>query len=572
MMWKRSEDQNGQALDTLWHALQGHWTMNFSPVATGLAMGDWMSHLANSPGTQAELWLGAVTFASEVQKMREDSSGEDGGLLDSRFTDEGWSMEPFLTFRCLYQLGCARWHDLSLGIPGVEPHHGEFVSFLGRQWLELFSPRNCLATNPGLLRQTRDEKGENLWRGVGHMIEDCHDRLMGNSPLDDSDFEVGRNIGVTPGQVIYRNELMELIQYSPSTPHVFSDPVLIVPAWIMKYYILDLSPENSMVAYLVGQGHTVFMVSWKNPGTEDRDVDFEDYLELGVMQALGAVETVLPGRKVHGVGYCLGGTLLAIAAAAMARDGDDRLKSLTLMAAQTDFTEAGELMLFIDSAQLSFLEDIMRFQGYLDIGQMAGAFQVLRAYDLIWSRAVNRYIKGEHQPLNDLMSWNADATRMPSRMHSRYLRDLFLNNDFSEGRFKVQGRHVVISDIHLPIFLVATQRDHVAPWTSVYKLNLAADARSITFVLTSGGHNSGIVSEPGHPGRHYRIATRHEGDIYVPPEQWVKETPLKEGSWWVDWQAWLMAASGKQGTPPAMGRFSGEGEPSPAPGRYVFGR
>ncbi|VVS93524.1 PHA/PHB synthase family protein [Desulfoluna spongiiphila] len=565
-------DRPFQALDTLWHALQGRGSMNFSPVATGLAVGDWVMHLANSPGKQAELLMTAASLPAALRAERNRQEGDGGRASDHRFDDEGWEEEPFCTFRSLYRLACRAWGELAVGVPGVEPHHGEFMAFLGRQVLELGSPYNYLATNPELLRLTQKEKGENLVRGLHHYAEDVSRLFRGMDPAESGAYQVGRNLAVTEGEVIYRNRLMELIQYRPSTPEVFADPVLIVPAWIMKYYILDLSAENSMVKYLVDQGHTVFMASWKNPGTADRDIDLEDYMGLGVMAALDKLEEVVPERKVHGVGYCLGGTLFAIAAAAMARDGDERLKSLTLMAAQTDFTEAGELMLFIDPSQLSFLEDIMRYQGYLDTGQMAGAFQLLRAYDLIWSQAVGRYLKGERQPLNALMTWNADATRMPSRMHSRYLRELFLDNDFSEGRFEVKGRPVVISDIHVPIFLVSTQRDHVAPWTSVYKFHLAADARSITFVLTAGGHNSGIVSEPGHPGRSYRIATRREGEIYVPPERWLRSTPVKEGSWWVDWQKWLMAGSGKKGAPPAPGRFSGEGTSCVAPGTYVYGR
>ena len=229
-------------------------------------------------------------------------------------------------------------------------------------------------------------------------------------------------------------------------------------------------------------------------------------------------------------------------------------------------------MLFIGHAQLRFLEDVIRFQGYLDTGQMAAAFQMLRAYALIWGTWVTRYLKGIREPLNDLMTWNADATRMPSRMHNRYLRDLFLNNDFFEGRFRVKGRPVVISDIHEPVFLVATEHDHVAPWASVYKFHLSSDARSVTFVLTRGGHNAGILSEPGHAERSYRIATIREGQRFMPPGHWYHDTPVKEGSWWVDWQKWLLGGSGKKGSPPSMGRFTGMGRGCPAPGDYVFGR
>ncbi|MDX1606740.1 MAG: alpha/beta fold hydrolase, partial [Candidatus Competibacterales bacterium] len=294
-----------------------------------------------------------------------------------------------------------------------------------------------------------------------------------------------------------------------------------------------------------------------------------DYRRMGVMDALDVVGDIVPETRVHTVGYCLGGTLLTLAAAAMARDGDERLSTITLFAAQVDFTEPGELNLFIDESQLAFLEDIMWEQGMLDTTQMAGAFQLLRSNDLIWSRLVHEYLLGRRQPMNELMAWNADATRMPYRMHSQYLRRLFLDNDLAEGRYRVEGRPITVSDIRAPMLAVGAERDHVAPWRSVYKLHLLADTDEVTFILTSGGHNAGIVSEPGHPRRRFRMAIRHEGEPYIDPESWYQRVPAQQGSWWPAWQHWLVERSGGRVAPPRLGS---ERYPplADAPGSYVL--
>ena len=371
---------------------------------------------------------------------------------------------------------------------------------------------------------------------------------------------------------MFRNELIELIQYAPRTEKVRPEPILIVPAWVMKYYILDLSPHNSMIRYLVDQGYTVFCISWLNPSAEQRELHFDDYRTKGVMAALDAVQAISGAAKIHATGYCLGGTLLTIAAAAMARDQDNRLASLTLLAAQTDFTEAGEMQLFINESQLAFLDDIMWQKGYLDSTQMAGAFQSLRSNDLIWSRLVRRYYLGEEEHPNDMMSWNLDATRMPYRMHSEYLWHLFQNNNLAEGQFPAGGKPVSLTDIAGPFFVVGTETDHVAPWRSVHKLHLL-NSEDLTFVLTSGGHNAGIVSEPGHPHRHYRSLHRPPEGKYHAPDEWMQAATLTEGSWWPAWTAWLDALSGEPVAPPPMGNAkAGYKCLEPAPGQYILQR
>ncbi len=340
----------------------------------------------------------------------------------------------------------------------------------------------------------------------------------------------------------------------------------------MKYYILDLSPQNSMINWLVGQGFTVYVVSWCNPSADQGDLTLDDYRLTGVMAALDAVSSIQPDTKVHGCGYCLGGTMLAIAAATMARDGDDRLASITLLAAQTDFVEAGELTLFLDESQVAYLEDLMFDQGYLAKPQMAGAFAAIRAEDLIWTRAVRRYLMGKDDLPTDIGVWNSDVTRMPARMHSQYLRGLFMENRLTAGRFAVDGRVIALKDISAPLFVLGTESDHIAPWQSVYKINLFTESES-TFVLTSGGHNGGVVSEPGHPHRHYRIGCRKDGAHYTDPQSWLASHDPLDGSWWPQWGKWLAAHSRARVAPPPMGApDAGYPALDAAPGTYIFQR
>ncbi len=558
-----------KGLDSVFHAYQGRFFMNMSPTATFMAFADWACHFLNSPEKQLD-----VVDAVGRTFMEILGNGLLGQLpeeiaKDSRFRNAGWEKQPFRLYAASY-LAVEKFSQFLMSdVNGVSKHHEEMMCFIARQMSHSISPANYIVSNPELFSRTLSEKGANLIRGYFNCLEDLTRRIQEKKPAGMDQFKVGKNLAVTPGKVVYKNRLIELIRYSPATATVHPEPVLIVPAWIMKYYILDLSPENSLVRYLVAQGHTVFIVSWKNPGVEERNLSMSDYVRLGVSEAIEAVKYQCGEIKVHTVGYCLGGTLLVIAAAYLKSRGIDDLKTMTLLAAQTDFTEAGELTLFIDDSQVSYLEDLMNRQNYLKTDQMAGAFRLLRSNDLIWHTIIHDYLMGERTRVTDLMAWNADSTRMPYTMHSEYLRSLFLKNDLFEGRYKVDGIPIAISNIHVPVFLVGTVSDHVSPWQSVYKFLLPSDAESVTFVLASGGHNAGIVSEPGHPGRSYQIVTRKEGETYMDPKTFKETTPVVQGTWWVPWQRFLAENSGPGITPPPF-RKAGSGEFAGAPGSYVL--
>lgn len=574
--WPLGEHHAYVSIDRAFKANLARLTLGLSPAVLAEQTFDWLAHLAISPGKQLQLiekWLRKTARLGVYAAQSAVNPGTPPCIMplphDRRFEGEAWRQWPYNLIYQSFLLTQQWWHNATTGVDGVSQRHEDSLSFAARQFLDVVSPSNFIWTNPEIAQATIAQGGRNLVAGYQNLVEDWQRVTSGKPPVGTEKFVVGQNVAVTPGKVVFQNRLIELIQYSPDTDQVYAEPVLIVPAWIMRYYILDLSPQNSLVKYLVEQGHTVFMISWKNPTSEDRDLGMDDYRRLGMMAALDAVSAIVPERKIHAAGYCLGGTLLLIAAAAMARDADNRLASMTLLAAQGDFTEAGELTLFINESEISYLENMMWDSGYLDTYQMAGAFQILRSNDLLWSRVVREYLLGGRQQMNDLMAWNADATRLPYRMHSEYLRQLFLKNDLAEGRFEVEEHPVSVADIRVPSFVVGTIADHVAPWHSVYKLHLIP-TNELTFVLTSGGHNAGIVSEPGHPGRTYQARTRRPEERYIDPESWQAETPVRQGSWWPEWESWLARHSTEKVAPPAMGApEKGYGARRDAPGFYV---
>ena len=563
---RRARLRATRILDGRLHAAEAKASGGLSPIAQGLALFDWGVHLANAPFRRAEL----AAEAGQVWALALDAAL--GGQViapkadDHRFLDPAWNEPPFSFYKQAFLLSEQWWADAARGPAGVNAEDHRVVDFGVRQWIDMFAPSNFPWLSPEVLNATKETGGVNFLDGAANFLADLRMQLGVES--GQTGFAVGQNMAITPGAVVFRNALIELIQYSPTTGEVAREPVLVVPAWIMKYYILDLQPENSLIRFLVERGHTVFAMSWRNPGAELRDLSFDDYRRLGLMAALDVVADICPGEKVQAAGYCLGGTLLAIGAAAMGRDGDARLAGLTMFCAQTDFSEAGELQLFITADQLAFLDDVMQAQGFLDSSQMAGAFQMLRSNDLFWSRLIKSYLLGKREHPNDLMAWNADATRMPARMHSEYLHRLFQRNELAEGKFPADGRSIALNDIHAPLFVLGAENDHVSPWRSVFKLH-TLNSSELTFVLTSGGHNAGVVSPPGHPHRHFALRARKENGPYRGPDDWLAIAEKRDGSWWLVWADWLDARSSGKVAARALGsgRFPAL---DAAPGTYVL--
>ena len=552
-------------------------TGGLAPEPIIRAWWDWYLNLSRSPDTQVELAKSAWDKALDTWQFSFkalQTAPETAVTGDRRFADEAWNQWPFSVYARAYKNWESWWQQALSGTNASEEKNAQLVKFVGGQLLEAASPSHYLATNPELLELSRAETGRNLIRGYRHWVEDVRRVLQKQPPAGAEAFRVGQDVALTPGKVVLRNDLIELIQYSPQTPTVHAEPILITPAWIMKYYILDLSPKNSLVRYLVEQGHTVFMISWKNPTAVDRNLGMDDYFRLGFCGALDAINAIVPGRKTHAVGYCIGGTLNIIGTSALLGRGDPRIGTLSVFTSLADFSEPGEISVFIDPTQIAMLDAMMAKKGVLDGMQMAAAFQSLRAYDLLWLPLVDTYVRGKRMPLNDLMSWNADTTRMPWRMHTEYLRRLYLENELVHGHFEVEGAPINMNAIQIPVFNVGTESDHVAPWKAVYKTRARTRSSDFTFLLTSGGHNAGIVSGPQNPKRRYRMLTWHDAATMPSPEEWLEQAPMNHGSWWPAWQRWLTEhSSTERVAPPAMGNEAQGYEATvDAPGEYVHQR
>ncbi|MDO9074700.1 MAG: poly-beta-hydroxybutyrate polymerase N-terminal domain-containing protein [Rubrivivax sp.] len=606
------------ALDGLVHARLAEASLGLSPIALALAHADWAWHLAVSPGRQLQLAQKAQALALQVWSRAVNPAANDEAAnaaeSDLHFADEGWRHWPFRVWKDGFKATEAWWRE-AVQVEGLSAHHRHMVDFFARQAVDALSPANWPFTNPLAAQAALNSGGMSLLRGGQNLLQDLQEMQPAAMPAAKGEgdaasatmaplpYAVGKDVAVTPGKVVYRNALFELIQYTPTTAQVHNEPLLVVPSCIMKYYILDLSPRNSMVRYLVDQGFTVFMMSWKNPDADDRELGMQDYLRRGVMEAMAVVKSRADAPRIHALGYCLGGTFLAIVAAVLGRlqrqaaarptapntpaaargaaappprrRGDDlrpeslpELASVTLLAAQTDFSEPGELGVFIDDDQLRTLRENMARTGYLSGRAMAASFQFLNSSDLVWARNTRRYLLGQDDGGNDMMSWNADVTRLPERMHDEYLSSLFLNNALAAGHYRCGGEGVALRDISMPLLVLGTVRDHVSPWRSVYKIHLLTDTDT-TFVLAAGGHNAGIVSEPGHPKRSYQIGHTPRGHGWTDPDAWLAQASTQTGSWWPAMADWLQQHASGQRKPPPIVRSAVLGK---APGTYVMVR
>ena len=485
---------------------------------------------------------------------------------DARFKDPAWSENPFFDFVKQLYLITTRWTERMVDeAEGLDSHTRHKARFYVRQIMNALAPSNLLLTNPELLRETFASDGENLVRGM-HLLAEDIERGHGTLKLRQSDpdkFEVGRNLAITPGKVIFQNELIQLIQYEASTKQVLKRPLLIVPPWINKFYILDLTPEKSFIKWAVDQGQTVFVISWVNPDERHADKSFEDYMREGIFAALEAVCDATGEKAVNAVGYCVGGTLLAVALGYMAAKRDTRIRSAAFLTTQVDFRHAGDLKVFMDEEQIRVVEREMAERGYLQGTKMATAFNLLRSNDLIWPYVVNNYMKGKEPMPFDLLYWNSDSTRMPAANHSFYLRHCYLNNDLSQGRMEIGGVRIDLSKVKIPIYNLATREDHIAPPRSVCA-GCSSFGGPVKFVLAGSGHIAGVVNPPARNRYQYWTNGPAEGDL----ETWLKHAEEHPGSWWPDWQAWIESLDRKR----VPARKVGGGKLAPiedAPGSYV---
>lgn len=552
----------------------------FDPFHIGQTFLQMFGHIIANPSKyiemQAELWKNYVHLwqYSTAKFLGHEADEVLPPTKDKRFKDAAWSENMvFDVIRQSYLMSASWLHKLTSDIEGMDPKEAKKVEFYTRQFIDALSPSNFLMTNPEVLKTTMESNGENLVRGLKNMLEDIEagKGKLNISMTDRNAFEVGKNLALTPGWVVYENELIQLIQYAPATDKVHEVPILMVPAWINKYYILDLQPENSLVAWLTSQGFTVFVISWVNPDRSLAQKSFEDYMLQGPIAAMEAIHACTGAEKMHAVGYCLGGTLLAATMAWLsAKKKDVHIASATYLTTLVDFTESGELGVFIDENQIKHMEQRMSEKGYLEGSDMALTFRMLRANDLIWSFVVNNYLLGKDPFPFDLLYWNSDSTHMPAVMHSFYLRNMYQQNKLvKKGGLHLAGEDIDISRIQTPSFILSTREDHIAPWHSTYAATKYYQG-DITFVLAASGHIAGVINPPVKNKYSYWVQEKLSKSADYPdhPDQWVAKAKEQHGSWWGYWADWLKPKSGKLITPPVPSAQQ-QKKLMRAPGTYV---
>lgn len=530
----------------------------------------WLSDPKRTLEAQTRLWSGFFNLWSgslarvSGEAARPAIEPEPG---DRRFKDPEWSRNQFFdTIKQAYLLLSDWADDLVEEASDLDPHTRHKAQFYMKQIASALAPTNFVGTNPELIKETLSSNGENLVRGLKMLAEDIEE---GKGDLkvrmtDTSQFEVGGNMATTPGKVVMRNEVCELIQYTPVTDTVLKRPLLIVPPWINKFYILDLNPQKSFIKWAVEQGHTVFVISWINPDEHQANKGFEHYMREGILASAEAVEDITGEHQVNTVGYCVGGTLLSVTLAYCAATGIDRIASSTLFTTQVDFTHAGDLKVFVDEDQLKVMEEQMARTGYLDGKVMSSAFNMLRANDLIWPYVINNYLKGKDPMPFDLLYWNSDFTRMPAANHMFYLRNCYLDNTLSRGKMVLDGVLLDLADVKVPIYNLATREDHIAPPQSVF-LGSQFFGGDVRYVLSGSGHIAGVINPPAKNKYQYWTGDEPKGRY----EDWVANADETPGSWWPDWQAWIEGLSDERVAPPKMG--SKTHKPlADAPGTYVL--
>ncbi|MCZ8123189.1 MAG: class I poly(R)-hydroxyalkanoic acid synthase [Magnetospirillum sp.] len=546
---------------------------NPDPLNLGQAFFDMTARMMQNPAklvqAQISLWQDYMSlWQSTTRKMLGEPSEPVAtpAADDRRFKDALWDENYVFDFIKQSYLLSARWLQGRVKeVEGLDDKTARKVDFYTRQFVDAMAPSNFAMTNPEVVRETLDTGGENLVKGLQNLLGDL-ERGKGKLQIRMTDmdaFRVGENIAVTPGAVVYRNDLMELIHYKPTTETVVKAPLLIVPPWINKFYILDLREKNSFIKWAVDQGHSVFVISWVNPDAELAEKSFDDYMVEGPLAAMDAIEKATGERQVDIIGYCLGGTLTACTLAYLAAKGEKRVASATFFTTMVDFEEAGELSVFIDEEQLAAIEEKMNERGFLDGAEMASTFNMLRANDLIWSFVVNNYLLGKEPFPFDLLYWNSDSTRMPAAMHSFYLRQMYQENRLSRGKIKLLGTKIDLTKIDVPVFILSTREDHIAPWKSTYVATQLYTGPT-TFCLAASGHIAGVVNPPA--GNKYCHWTSDK--LPKKPDQWLESATQHPGSWWPTWDAWVKGFAGEQ----VPARTPGEGKLKvigPAPGSYV---